>query len=211
VPSVAAGYRRPHSPLTPLPPRQVRRWGRERATPQHMGSAVPPAAWGASMTTRRWSSPRPASGPIQVHPVSDSGRHLRDLPSWCIFYSAVEVEIGVGVMDPVSVIVVALLAGAAKSALPDTARAEKLRLTGFNGPVFTAGDPEFQECTSLWHSGRSRCSGGPTAATRPALHDQSARRGQGHARGSLHTCHLPGPGRRISELTGSLDFAHLFD
>ncbi|WP_427117197.1 DNA/RNA non-specific endonuclease [Pseudarthrobacter scleromae] len=94
--------------------------------------------------------------------------------------------------------------------LLDTAKAEKLRLTVFTGPVFTASDPEFQGTRiplSFWKV--------PVFQRPDGSHSASAYMISQHelVEGILREAFTPVtfqvPIRRISELTG-LDFGHLF-
>ena len=94
--------------------------------------------------------------------------------------------------------------------LLDTAKAEKLRLTVFTGPVFTARDPKFQGTRiplSFWKV--------PVFQRPDGSHSASAYMISQHelVEGILREAFTPVtfqvPIRRISELTG-LDFGHLF-
>lgn len=95
--------------------------------------------------------------------------------------------------------------------LLDTAKAEKLRLTVFTGPVFAAGDPEFQGTRiplAFWKV--------PVFQRPDGSHSAGAYMISQHelVENMLREAFTPVtfqvPVRRISELTG-LDFGHLFD
>jgi endonuclease G len=94
--------------------------------------------------------------------------------------------------------------------LLDTARADKLRLTVFTGPVFTAGDPEFQGTRiplAFWKIPVfRRADGGHSASAYMISQRQLV---EDMLREAFTPATFQVPVRRISELTG-LDFAHLF-
>ncbi|MFP5316360.1 MAG: DNA/RNA non-specific endonuclease, partial [Actinomycetes bacterium] len=91
------------------------------------------------------------------------------------------------------------------------ARADRLRLTVFTGPVFAAGDPEFQGTRiplAFWKIPVFRRPGGSPSASGYMISQHEL------VEDMLREAFTPAtyqvPVRRISELTG-LDFAHLFD
>lgn len=95
--------------------------------------------------------------------------------------------------------------------LLDTAKADKLRLTVFTGPVFTASDPEFQGARiplAFWKIPVFRQADGGHSASAYMISQHEL------VKDILRETFTPAtfqvPVRRISELTG-LDFAHLFE
>ncbi|ADX72897.1 endonuclease [Pseudarthrobacter phenanthrenivorans] len=95
--------------------------------------------------------------------------------------------------------------------LLDRARAERLRLTVFTGPVFAAGDPEFQGTRiplAFWKIPVFRRPGGSPSASGYMISQHELV--EDMLREAFTPATFQVPVRRISELTG-LDFAHLFD
>lgn len=95
--------------------------------------------------------------------------------------------------------------------LLDTAKAEKLRLTVFTGPVFTVGDPEFLGTRiplAFWKIPVFRRPDGKHSASAYMISQHELV--EDILREAFTPVTFQVPVRRISELTG-LDFAHLFD
>lgn len=95
--------------------------------------------------------------------------------------------------------------------LLNTARAEKLRLTVFTGPVFAAGDPEFQGTRiplAFWKVPVFRRPDGGHSASAYMISQRLLV--EDMLREAFTPATFQVPVRSISELTG-LDFAHLFD
>ncbi|MFJ6310618.1 DNA/RNA non-specific endonuclease [Pseudarthrobacter oxydans] len=92
----------------------------------------------------------------------------------------------------------------------DTAKAEKLRLSVFTGPVFTANDPEFQAARiplSFWKMLVFQRPDGSHSASAYMISQHELV--EGILREAFTPVTFQVPIRRISELTG-LDFGHLF-
>lgn len=95
--------------------------------------------------------------------------------------------------------------------LLDTAKAERLRLTVFTGPVFTADDPDFRGTRiplAFWKIPVFRRPDGSNSASAYMISQHELV--EDMLREAFTPATFQVPVRRISELTG-LDFAHLFD
>lgn len=95
--------------------------------------------------------------------------------------------------------------------LLDTAKAERLRLTVFTGPAFTARDPDFQGILiplAFWKIPVFRRPDGSLSASAYMISQHELV--EDILREAFTPATFQVPVRRVSELTG-LDFAHLFD